>query len=82
MNGTEQLILGMLGAIIGLTYLIANRFRSLIDKVECIHDFVHWYGDMIDESNPLTIEPKEPSPFSSTSRPEHLNSVQKWDEGP
>lgn len=79
---TENVILAMLGAIIALSYLIANRLRRLQHDVECMHDFVHWFGELIDERNPLVIkEPTTPSPFKETSRTELMNDVQKWDEG-
>ena len=42
---SDNLLGGILLAILLLLYLIAVRIREMKAELTCVHDFVHWMGD-------------------------------------
>lgn len=42
---SDNLLGGILLAIMLLLYLIAARIRMIQADLTCVHDFVHWMGD-------------------------------------
>jgi len=41
----DEVLLGFMMGLLGISYLIALRCRKIMKDVECIHDFVHFVGD-------------------------------------
>jgi len=70
----NDVLLGFMLGLLGLSYLIALRCRKIMKDVECIHDFVHFLGDNHESMDVLVNavdrikegQPKDqetPSPF-------------------
>jgi len=54
-----DVVYGLLTAILLVCYLIAVRVRNIRHDVECMHDFVHAFGDHPMISSFLMIDEKE-----------------------
>jgi hypothetical protein len=60
-------------------FLAWSTLRRVRHDLTCVHDFVHWYGELIDEQHPLHLaHPRTRSPFHAS---EASTDVRAWDEG-
>jgi len=60
-------------------FLAWSMLKRVRHDLTCVHDFVHWYGELIDEQHPLHLaHPHTRSPFHAS---EASTDVRAWDKG-